>query len=143
MQKETVLLAEDEENDIFLMRCAIQKMGEPVLLQAVKDGEQAIEYLSGQNQYADRRLYPLPSLILLDVKMPRTNGLDVLKWLKNESLLTHIPVVMITSSKVQSDVRQAREMGASDYLVKPVDHQKLESLFAKMEGFAMAHAVPA
>ena len=134
-QKKTVLMAEDEENDVFMMQRAIRKMNEPVSLQVAKDGDQAIEYLSGYGQYADRNRYPLPALILLDVKMPRKNGFEVLGWLKADGTLTHIPVVMVTSSKVKSDVQKARELGASQYLVKPVPLDELQQLFTETEVF--------
>ncbi len=136
----TVLLAEDEANDVFLMQRAVRKMDAPVSLQIATDGEEAIHYLSGQNKYSDRNLYPLPNLILLDIKMPRKNGFDVLGWLKQDATLTHIPVVMVSSSKVKSDIDRSHELGASAYLVKPVNFDELKYLFTATEQFLSVHA---
>lgn len=133
--KATVLLAEDEGNDVFLMQRAIRKMNGPVKLQAVLDGEEAIEYLSGEHKYADRDRYPIPELILLDIKMPRKTGFDVLEWLKNDVTLPHIPVVMLTSSKVKTDMDRARELGAHAYLIKPLPFNELQELLTRTEEF--------
>lgn len=135
----TVLLVEDEANDVFLMQRAVQKMNVPVLLHVAKDGEEAIAYLSGQHKYADRFLYPLPKLILLDINMPRKNGFEVLKWLKHDDTLTHIPVVMVTSSKVKTDVDKAHELGAVAYLVKPVGFEDLKYLLTSAKEFLATH----
>jgi CheY-like chemotaxis protein len=124
----TVLLAEDDANDVFMMQRAVRKINAPITLQVAKDGEEAIDYLSGQHKYSDRALYPLPRLILLDINMPRKNGFDVLRWLKEDGTLAHIPAVMITSSKVRSDRDTACELGARAYLVKPVRHDELQRL---------------
>jgi CheY-like chemotaxis protein len=141
MIKPTVLLVEDEANDVFMMERAVQKMKAPVLIQVAKDGEEAIEYLSGKNKYTDRSRHPLPSLILLDINMPRKNGFDVLDWLQKDGTLTQIPVVMVTSSRVKSDVAKARASGARAYLVKPVPDADLEHLFTAMEEFLSGHAL--
>ncbi len=135
----TVLLAEDDEDDVFMMRRAIGKMKEPISLQIAEDGQQAIKYLSGAKRFADRVLYPLPSLILLDINMPRKNGFDVLQWLKDDGTLTHIPVVMVTSSKVKSDMDKAHKLGAMAYLVKPVEFDELKRLFIRTEEFLAEH----
>lgn len=131
----TVLLAEDEADDVFMMQRAFRKMNSPAKLQVVRDGVEAIEYLSGQNKFADRNLYPLPFLILLDINMPRKNGFDILEWLKQDESLADIPVVMITSSKVKSDVDKAYELGARAYLIKPVAFNELQSLVMATEEF--------
>ncbi len=139
-QMKTVLLAEDEDNDVFMMQRAVRKMGEPISLQVAKNGEEAIDYLSGQEKFSDRNLYPLPDLILLDINMPRKNGFDVLLWLKQNETLPHIPVVMVTSSTVKSDVDKAHELGAIAYLVKPVAFDELKRLFTMTEEFLSVRA---
>lgn len=126
-----MLLAEDEDNDVFMMRRALRKLNDPVFLQVVKDGEDAIQYLAGQNQYADRTLYPLPVLILLDIKMPRKSGFDVLRWIQADGTLAHIPSVTISSSKMQNDVDLALQLGASDYRVKPMTLEEWQQLLVK------------
>jgi CheY-like chemotaxis protein len=138
--KQTVLLVEDETNDVFMMRRTLRKMNAPVSLQVTKDGVEAIEYLSGANEFAHRDLYPLPSLILLDIKMPRKNGFDVLEWLKEDGTLLHIPVVMVTSSNMKSDVDKALELGARAYLLKPVPFEDLQQLVTATEEFLSVHA---
>jgi CheY-like chemotaxis protein len=140
-EKPTVLLAENEAADVFMMQRAVQKMNAPVSLQIARDGEEAIAYLSGRHKYADRFLYPVPKLILLDINMPRINGFEVLEWLKRDGTLTHIPVVMVTSSKVRTDMGKARELGAGAYLVKPVDFQELKHLLTATEEFLAAHGM--
>lgn len=139
-QKQTVLLAEDEEDDVFMMRRAVQKMNDPVLLQIAQDGEQAIGYLSGKNQYADRALFPLPTMILLDIKMPRKNGFEVLAWCNGSNALAHIPILMLSSSKGKSDVDKSRELGAWGYLVKPIAVAELERLLTAKEEFFSVQA---
>jgi CheY-like chemotaxis protein len=137
----TILLVEDEVNDVFLMQRAARKMNVPILLQIAKDGEEAIDYLSGKDKYADRILYSLPELILLDINMPRKNGFEVLQWMKDDGTLTHIPVVMVTSSKVATDVVKAHQLGAAAYLVKPVEFVELKRLFTETETFLTAHVL--
>ncbi|MDB6025311.1 MAG: response regulator [Verrucomicrobiales bacterium] len=129
----TILLAEDDGNDVFLMQRTLQRINEPISLQTVKTAEETIDYLSGKNKFADRTLHPLPSLILLDIKMPGQSGFDVLKWLKRDGTLTHIPAVMVTSSKAKRDIDRARDSGASGYLVKPVELQELKHLLAAIQ----------
>ena len=94
-------------------------------LRVVRDGEEAIAYLSGQAAYADRDRYPLPALVLLDLKMPRKSGLEVLSWLRKQPNLRHLIVVFLTSSNNAEDVRLAYEAGANSYLVKPVEFTEM------------------
>jgi CheY-like chemotaxis protein len=140
MEKATVLLVEDEENDVFFIRRAIQKMSEPVSLQTVRDGMEAIEYLDGHNRFSDRERYPLPALILLDVKMPRKSGFDVLEWVKGRQALAGIPIVMVTSSTIKTDMDKSFELGARAYLVKPIPFDDLKRLLVSTEEFLSAHA---
>lgn len=116
----TILLVEDDANDVTLIRRAFEraKLANPV--QVVNDGEQAVAYLAGEGEYADRARYPLPVLILLDLKMPRKSGHEVLEWLKQQPGLKRVPVVVLTSSTETPDVNRAYDLGANSYLVKPV-----------------------
>src|SRR4030095_9287135 len=91
----------------------------PVEVRFVNDGQEALDYLQGKGQYADRSRFPLPTVIFLDIKMPRLNGFEVLKWLKEQETFKRIPVAMITSSQMQEDIDRVYELGASAYLVKP------------------------
>ena len=121
----TLLLVEDDANDVMLFRRAKDKSNLANPLQVVEDGEAAVAYLSGQGQYADRNRYPLPALMLLDLKLPRKSGLEVLAWLREQRGLPRLPVVVLTSSKESVDVGQAYDLGANSYLVKPVAFDKL------------------
>ena len=121
----TLLLAEDDPNDVMLFRRAMEKSKMANPLQIAKDGEVAIAYLSGEGIYADRNLYPLPAIMLLDLKLPRKSGLEVLEWLRDQPGINRLPVVVMTSSKESTDVSRAYDLGANSYLVKPVSFDTL------------------
>ncbi|RMF64662.1 MAG: response regulator [Calditrichaeota bacterium] len=123
-----ILLVEDNANDVILIRRALQEAKVLNPLQVVKDGEQAIAYLKGEGKYADRAKYPLPVLLLLDLKLPRVSGFDVLEWLRKQKKLARIPVVVLTSSNQSQDVNRAYDLGANSYLVKPVEFDDLVKL---------------
>jgi CheY-like chemotaxis protein len=112
------LLVEDNEDDAFFMQRAFQRAGLKNPLHIVTDGEQAIEYLSGQSGFSDRDKYPLPDMIFLDLKMPGLNGFDVLRWIRNDRK-SNVHVAVLTSSPEEIDRRKARELGADCYLLKP------------------------
>lgn len=114
-----ILLAEDNENDIFLMGRAFDRATIPNPLFVVHNGQEVVDYLAGKGQYSDRGKYPLPSLLLLDLKMPWMDGFDVLNWLRTQNQFDTLPVVILTSSKLQADIDRSREMGVYDYRVKP------------------------
>jgi CheY-like chemotaxis protein len=120
-----VLLVEDNPTDVLLIRRAFDqaKMANPI--HVVSDGDAAVDYLSGAGEYSDRTKFPLPILILLDLKLPRRSGLEVLEWLKENEPLRRIPVVMLTSSEQPRDVDAAYDSGVNSYLVKPVDYDSL------------------
>ncbi len=112
-----IMLAEDDENDILFMRLAFRKAGLQNPLMPVHDGEEAIEYLSGCGRFADRERYPLPCLVLTDLKMPRVNGLELLAWIKARPEFEHIPAIVLSSSNLPEDRERAKERGAADYWV--------------------------
>ncbi len=123
-----ILLAEDDENDIFLMGRAFDRVGIHNPLFVVHNGQEAIDYLAGNGAYADRQKHPLPGLLLLDLKMPWMDGFDVLAWLRKHPQFNTLPVVVLTSSKLQADIDKSREMGVYDYRVKPHDFEDLVRL---------------
>lgn len=123
-----ILLAEDDENDIFLMGRAFDRAGIPNPLFVVRNGQEAIDYLSGTGDYAKRDKFPLPGLMLLDLKMPWMDGFDVLNWLRTQQQFDTLPVVVMTSSKLQSDVDKSRQLGVYDYRVKPHGFEDLVRL---------------
>jgi CheY-like chemotaxis protein len=116
----TILLVEDDPNDVFLIQRAFRRINLANPIQVVQDGEAAVLYLSGQEPYADRDRYPFPILVLLDLKLPRRSGLEVLEWLRQQPKLRRLPVVVLTSSRENSDLNRAYDLGANSYLVKPV-----------------------
>lgn len=126
-----ILHVEDDPNDVLLVERAFRKANVPVVLQAVNDGDAAVGYLVGENSYADRQRYPLPDLVLLDLKIPRKSGLEVLAWIRTHPELKRLPVAILTSSKHEKDINLAYETGANSYLVKPVGFDALLDM-AKM-----------
>ena len=123
-----ILIADDDEQDVFLLRRAFAKAGFQHLILDVHDGEEAIKYLVGTNGFGDRSRFPMPALLVLDIKMPRANGFDVLQWLKTRPDLEGLPVVMLSSSSHDCDISKARELGASDYFVKGAQLEDLQKL---------------
>jgi CheY-like chemotaxis protein len=115
----SVLVAEDEETDVLILRLGFEKAGLPNPLIAVRDGQEALDYLNGNGPYADRSRHPLPALLLLDLKMPRLTGFDVLAWLATRPDFKHLPAVVLSSSSDDSDIQEALRLGARDYFVKP------------------------
>lgn len=128
-----ILLAEDDENDVLFMELAVARSRIPNPLMVVRNGEQAIQYLSGQGIYADRRRYPNPCLLLLDLKMPVRSGFDVLEWLQHLPKARDFPVVVLTSSANPSDIEQAKSLGADDYRPKPANATHLVPLLLELQ----------
>ena len=128
MHSPPVLIAEDNEDDLLLLRRAFEKAMVPHPLYVVRDGSEAIDYLSAQGNYTDRDLYPFPALLLLDLKMPRQTGLDVLNWIRKRSVLSSLPVVVLSNSPERIDSDRCYELGARSYLVKPTDFAGLVEL---------------
>src|SRR5512140_2159425 len=115
----TVLHVDDDPNDTELLRAATRKAGVRFTLHNVEDADQAVAYLSGRGHFADRARYPMPALGLLDLKMPRQTGLEVLRWIRARPDLQYVPVVVLSGSELKDDIQKAKEAGANSYLVKP------------------------
>jgi len=128
----TVLAAEDEESDVFLLKMAFKAAGVPNPLTVVRDGEEAIAYLNGDAPYNDRFRHPLPGMLLLDLNMPRLNGFDVLSWLASHPDLKSLPAVVLSSSAQDSDIEKARKLGAVDYRLKPTGLNNLITLLQEI-----------
>lgn len=118
--QDTILLIEDNPKDVLLMQRAIRKAGIANPLQVVNDGDAAVLYLSGQAPYNDRNIYPLPVLILLDLKLPRRSGAEVLMWLRQQPGIKRLPVVVLTASQEYIDINNVYDLGVNAYIVKPV-----------------------
>ena len=124
----TVLHVDDDPDDTTLLQVACARADVNFDLQNIGDGEQVIQYLSGAGKYADRTLYRFPGLVLLDLKMPRVEGLEILKWIRDQPALKHLPVVVLSGSELQEDIRKAYDVGANSYLVKPPSLNSLINL---------------
>jgi CheY-like chemotaxis protein len=133
MGNEIILLVEDDANDVLLIQRAFNKAGLQSNLKTVRDGEQAIHYLAGEGVYADREKYPMPFLVLLDLKMPSVNGFEVLEWVRQQPAMKRLLIVVLTSSNLQADVDHAYELGANSYLVKPVEFDEMVHMIQRFE----------
>ena len=120
-----ILLVEDDPDDVALIERAFRRANLANPVKVARDGEEAVEYLSGTGPFADRNSSPLPVLILLDLKVPRRTGHEVLEWMQAQDGLRRIPVAVLTSSRERRDVDKAYDLGANAYLVKPVDFEEL------------------
>ncbi|MDY6795078.1 MAG: response regulator [Actinomycetota bacterium] len=132
MQGYPVLLVEDDPNDVLLIQRAFKNAEIVNPIHVVEDGEQALYYLSGEGGYSDRERFPMPLLILLDLKLPRKSGMEVLAWIRSQKSLKRLPVVVLTSSRENHDINRAYDIGANSYLVKP---GAFEDLMEMMKAF--------
>ncbi|HTG42922.1 MAG TPA: response regulator [Verrucomicrobiae bacterium] len=123
-----ILVAEDDPNDRFFVEKAFKMIHGPVTLTMVEDGEAIEHYLLRKDPFTDSTVFPFPGLIMLDIKMPKRTGLEVLAWMTKTDL-RRIPVMMVSSSDLQCDIDRAFDLGANAYLVKPITVQKMQSVF--------------
>ena len=141
---DTVLLAEDDENDVLLFQTAFKKVGVPKLLVCVPDGEDAIKYLKGTGIYSNRIQYPLPCLLITDLKMARRTGFDLLEWVQTQTQFTCLPTIVLSSSVEESDKRRASKLGAQAFWVKPAHFEELVDLVCLLkEKWLTPHHEPA
>jgi len=131
----SILLVEDDSNDILFVQRAFSRVNVTNPIHIVKDGDAAIDYLSGGGEYANRDRYPMPALILLDLKLPRRSGIEILEWIRQQPGIKRIPVVVLTSSKESLDVDRSYDLGVNSYLVKPVNFTKLEKMIAALDNY--------
>lgn len=123
-----ILLAEDDEDYVLLIKQVFAKAHIPNPVHVVPNGEEAIAYLKGTGEYSNRAEYPLPDVFLLDLKMPRINGFEVLKWVRQQPGLSPLRILVLTSSDEIRDVNEAYQLGANSFLVKPFDFQDFTHL---------------
>jgi CheY-like chemotaxis protein len=135
-----ILQVEDDPNDIFLLRHAMQRAGAENPIQVATDGHQAIAYLRGAGKYADRARYPLPCLVLLDLNMPGMPGLDVLRWIRQQSGMPLIVLILSTSAE-DEDIAAAYRLGANGFLVKPAQASRLVDMATAIKDFWLSHNV--
>ena len=131
------LLIEDAENDVLLIQRAFikAKILNPLLI--VKTAEEGIAYLQGEGRYSNRAEFPMPSLILLDLKLPGMDGFEFLRWIRQQSGLATMRVVVLTSSDLMRDVNLAYQLGANSFLVKPVDFERFVEISQALNGYWM------
>ena len=130
-----LLIAEDDENDVFFLQHAFKEADVQNPLHIVHDGKEAIDYLAGAGKFSDRSKYPLPYLLILDLKMPRMTGLDVLQWLQEQPELQCLPVIVLSSSAHRLDIERAYQLGANAFVVKPSAVSKRTDLAKFIKGF--------
>ena len=129
------LLVEDNENDVALLKRAFAKSKILNPLLVVKNGVEAMAYLEGSGRYRNRQEFPLPRIILLDIKLPGINGLEVLKWIREQPSLKAIRVIMLSSSDLVRDVNTAYQLGANSFLIKPNEFDDLVTLSQAIKGY--------
>jgi len=130
----SILLVEDNEEDILLLKRAFRNAHIANPLNVVKDGEQAIKYLAGSTACASGGRHPVPLLILLDLRLPRLSGFEVLEWIRERSELDRVIVVVLTNSDHVPDVSKAHALGANSYLVKPGTSDELVAMVKRIRG---------
>jgi two-component system response regulator len=133
MTGHAILLVEDNEDDVFFLERAVKKAGITAPVQVARDGQQAIDYLSGAGSFADRVQYPLPGLVFLDLKLPYVHGFDVLEWIRGQVQFGNLPVVVLTSSAEDRDRKRAQELRSQGYLVKPAEPAELAALMQRLQ----------
>jgi two-component system response regulator len=141
MTTKTILLIEDDDNDAFFVQRAMKKTGMVNPIQVACDGQEAINYLQGVGKFAQREHFPLPGLILLDLKLPFVMGLDVLKWIRQQFDLSPI-VIILSSSAEEKDVAMAYRLGANGYLVKQAEVGRLEIMVKAINDFWLMQNTP-
>jgi CheY-like chemotaxis protein len=130
-----ILVAEDDPTDAYFFQRAFKRAGLPVLLHFVRDGQEVIDYLQGEGPFTSRTAHPLPQLILLDLKMPRLDGFEVLEWVRKQPALNNLQVVIFSSSGEPKDINRAYGLGANWYLVKPHSMDELTELVGRFKKF--------
>jgi CheY-like chemotaxis protein len=137
--KGPVLLVEDDPSDARLIQRAFGKVDTTIAVFRLTNGDDVVAYLSGESPYENRTMYPLPCVVLLDIKLPRRSGFEVLQWLRRQpSAVNRLPVIMLTSSRHSVDINRAYDLGANSYLAKPETGSQLELLAAQFQSYWLA-----
>ena len=138
-----ILLVEDNDDDVFLMRHALNTAGVVNPMFVVETGQRAVDYLSGEGEFQDRSRFPMPVIVFLDLKLPLISGHEVLAWIRAQRQLETLLVVVLTSSNEPSDVRRSYSLGANSYLMKPLTARQLLDLAKAFNWSWMERAQPA
>ncbi len=137
-----ILLVEDDDNDSLIMTMALRRAGLTCPICLARDGREAQDYLSGAGKFADRHEYPLPYLVLLDLKLPRLPGLEILKWLRERPEFDSTVVLMLSASPMAEDIEGAYHLHANAYLVKPCGVEALQLMARAIKDFWYTHNQP-
>ena len=137
----TILLVDDEKNDVFFMQRALTRAGVLNPVRVANNGREAIDYFQGAGRFANRQEFPLPCLVLLDLKLPYVMGLDVLQWIRRQPDL-HSIVLILSSSAAETDILDAYRFGANAFLVKPSEATQLVDLALGIKNFWLAQPAP-
>ena len=135
MRFKNILYAEDDPTDAIIFSMAFKRALLPAVLHIVDDGLAAVDWLGGKGQYSDREQFPEPDILILDLKMPKKNGFEVLQWVRSQADLRRLLVVVLTSSNLQADVDRAYESGANSYLVKPIEFNEMANMIQRFEAY--------
>jgi CheY-like chemotaxis protein len=135
IDESTILLADDNPDDALLMKLAFRKAGIINPIQVVKDGTEAVDYVKGEGIYANRKRYPFPDLLLLDLKMPRMSGFEVLSWIRQQPGLKRLVVIVLTHSSESPDIDRAHDLGANSYLVKPSNFNNFVEMVKSLRSY--------
>lgn len=135
----TILLIEDSPDDVFFMQRALKLTGAALDVQVAEDGQVAMDYLNGEGSFADRARFPWPSLILLDLRMPRVPGFEVLKWLREKEEFDCVPIVVFSSSREDRDMRKAYALRANSFMVKSGDTEQLAAMVKTIVDYWLKH----
>jgi len=138
-----ILLVEDNPDDVFFMQYALKKAGISYPIHIAGDGHEAVDYLTGIDKYSDRQAFPLPTLILLDLKLPFLSGFEVLAWMREQPALRDLPVFILTGSSEACDKKRARELEAKGYFVKPPNEAMIHQIMESLEPHSALAAAPA
>lgn len=141
-RKLTILVAEDTPADVLLLKRALSKANITNPVQVVETGKEAVEYLTGSRKFANRHAYPVPGLLFTDLSMPYMNGFDLLRWLRARPEFSSLPVIVLSSSKVDIDMKQAYQLGADSYLVKPNRFADLVGMVFSAYEYCSCHKQP-
>ena len=132
-----ILLVDDNPHDVVLIRLAFRRVGIIDTIHLVKDGEEAMRYIRGEGAYADRHQFPVPTLVLLDLKMPQTSGFEVLSWIREQPKLSAVVIVVMSGSKNDADIERAYSLGANSYLVKPSRFEEMVKMMESLKDYTV------
>jgi CheY-like chemotaxis protein len=132
-----ILLVDDNPHDVVLIRLAFRRVGIIDTIHLVKDGDEAMRYIRGEGAYADRHQFPVPTLVLLDLKMPQTSGFEVLRWIREQPKLAGVVIVVMSGSKNDADIERAYSLGANSYLVKPSRFEEMVKMMESLKDYTV------